>query len=363
MNYSEFLLDFSSIILEALPFVVLGVIIAGIFEEFVPQQVISGLFQGNLPEKTQSTTLGGILGPLVNLLQFRFFAIAMGGLLGLVFPMCECGIIAVMRRLVRKGVPLSVCVTYMLAGPIINVVVLMSTFVAFNLPEDMQVLGGPIYVVLIRAGMGFIVACVTGMVVDWQIRRSGKASLVHPTMITKEVPENNSDSPAPPQPFSKRLGNISETALHDFVDITAFLILGATLAAIGGQFLDVEGSQSNLEEFIHDYPSLSILSMMGISVLFCLCSEADAFVAANFAEVWPPAAKMAFLVLGPMIDLKLLVMYTRIFRFKLIWIIVVTVVSQVFLLSMLLHYAREDHWYSKVYQERRPQLFQSNTVR
>src|SRR5947207_15790721 len=61
----------------------------------------------------------------------RVLAIAIGGFLGLLFPMCECGIIPVMRRLLRKGVPLSCCVCYVLAGPIINVVVMLSTYVAF----------------------------------------------------------------------------------------------------------------------------------------------------------------------------------------------------------------------------------------
>jgi len=76
---------------------------------------------------------------------------------------------------------------------------------------------------------------------------------------------------------------------------------------------------------------------MGIAVLFCLCSEADAFVAANFATYWPPASKLAFLVLGPMLDLKLYLMYTRVFRPKLIVTIITAVVVQVFILCLLAH--------------------------
>src|SRR5438034_11037621 len=92
-----------------MPFIVLGSIIAGVLEEMVPQQFMARFVPKN-----------------------RFFAISMGALLGLIFPMCECGIVPVMRRLLRKGLPLSTCIAYMLAGPIINVVVIASTFVAFH---------------------------------------------------------------------------------------------------------------------------------------------------------------------------------------------------------------------------------------
>ena len=132
MGYDNLILVFTSIIYEALPFVVLGVVIAGLLEEFVPQQAIAKVIPSSKP-----------------------LAIGLGGLLGIVFPMCECGIIVVMRRLLRKGLPLSVCVAYMLAGPIINVVVLTSTYVAFNPPDEaFQIFGGPLNVVLLRAGLG-----------------------------------------------------------------------------------------------------------------------------------------------------------------------------------------------------------------
>jgi uncharacterized membrane protein YraQ (UPF0718 family) len=344
VEYEQFILVFTSIIWEALPFVVLGVVIAGILEEFVPQQFMSGVFQGRLPEKQQKTLLGTVLGPAVSLLRFRLVAILMGGLLGLVFPMCECGIIAIMRRLIRKGVPLSVCITYMLAGPIINVVVLLSTYVAFNPPQPGDyVLGGPLMVVLLRAGSAFLIACVTGLIVEAQFRRQG-AKLVLPSLVVPEEANGEPDN-GERKPLFRRLGNISETALHDFVDIMAFLILGAALAAFGRAAL----IESEAEQFIQSSPAVAILLMMGIAVLFSLCSEADAFVAANFPAAWPPAAKLAFLVLGPMMDIKLYIMYTRIFRHRLIWTIILSVAFQVFLYMLILHFVFPDHGYSETY--------------
>ena len=312
VNYESLILVFTSIVYEALPFIVLGVVIAGLLEEFVPQEAIAKIMP-----------------------RSRLLAIAMGALLGIVFPMCECGIIVVMKRLLRKGLPLSVCVAYVLAGPVINVVVMMSTYVAFNFPdEDKQIFGGPGNVVLLRVGLAYVVALVTSLVVEHLSRRHGSA-LLHPS-ITKALvdAEANEKLETSRRTWLERLDNITRTALHDFVDIMAFLILGACLAAGGRLFLQ----SNNLEVYIQGNPVIAILLMMLIAVLFCLCSEADAFVAANFDAIWPPASKMAFLVLGPMFDIKLYMMYTRVFRPRLIVTIVACVVVQVFAYTLALHY-------------------------
>jgi uncharacterized membrane protein YraQ (UPF0718 family) len=403
VDYESLILVFTSIIYEALPFIVLGVVIAGLLEEFVPQQALANIIPTN-----------------------RFIAVGLGGLLGVVFPMCECGIIVVMRRLLRKGLPLSVCVAYMLAGPVINVVVLASTYVAFNPPQERdQILGGPVNVVLLRAGLAYVVAVVTACIVEWQWRRYG-SDLLHPMVASGlRHREAEDDVNSGPRTTRARLENVTQTALNDFVDIMAFLILGALLATTGrvvldrltvdiarviqeqsavhqalkigdtsvaekqkrladdtqrlaeryrsgiparaaldkavtamheatkalqeGQQQQADAQQGNaltaLQEAREEAtkqllgnPATAILLMMTIAVLFCLCSEADAFVAANFQTFWPPASKIAFLVLGPMLDIKLYLMYTRVFRPRLIFTIMISVAVQVFIYTMILHY-------------------------
>ncbi|HWY87567.1 MAG TPA: permease, partial [Gemmataceae bacterium] len=280
VDYESLILIFTAIIYEALPFIVLGVVLAGILEEFVPQQAIAKVIPRN-----------------------RLLAIGLGGLLGIVFPMCECGIIVVMKRLLRKGLPLSVCVSYVLSGPIINVVVISSTYVAFT---NNSIYGSALNVVWLRCGLGYLVSVITSLVVEWQFQRHG-TKLLHPSLTRglrdPDAEDDNGDGA--PRPWWQRLNNISETALHDFVDIMAFLILGAGLAAIGRAAL----RESHFETMLQQTPAISILIMMSLAILFCLCSEADAFVAANFAMTWPPASKIAFLVLGPMLDMKLYLMY------------------------------------------------------
>jgi uncharacterized protein len=313
VGYENLILIFTSIIYEALPFIVLGVVIAGLLEEFVPQQALARVIPRSRP-----------------------LAIALGGILGIVFPMCECGIIVVMKRLLRKGLPLSVCVSYVLAGPVINVVVMLSTYVAFNppLPRD-YVFGGPLNVVLLRCGLAYIVAFVTALIVEWLDKRVGTFALLHPS-VTKGLKLATGDeaNDAGPRSWGERINNITQTALNDFIDIMAFLVLGAALAALGRYLLQ----ETQLQYLIQQNIAVAILLMMAIAILFCLCSEADAFVAANFPLYWPPASKLAFLVLGPMLDIKLYIMYTRVFRPRLIFTIIASVVAQVFLYTLIVHY-------------------------
>jgi uncharacterized membrane protein YraQ (UPF0718 family) len=304
----QYILVFTSIVYEALPFIVLGVVIAGLLEEFVPQQAIAKIVPRN-----------------------RVVAIALGGFLGLVFPMCECGIIPVMRRLLRKGLPLSLCVTYMLAGPIINVVVMVSTYVAFDYRRaGDNVFGGPLNMVLLRCGFGYLVAFNVGLLVEW-LSRKPDVQLLSP-LVLRGLAQSDEESETR-RTWRERLNNITETALNDFVDIMVFLILGAFLAGLGRALVN----NTNFENIVRE-PAAAILIMMGVAVLFCLCSEADAFVAANFPAAFPPASKLAFLVLGPMMDLKLYLMYTRVFRPRLIWTIIAAVAVQVFVYMLVLHY-------------------------
>ncbi len=320
MGYENLILIFASIIYEALPFIVLGVVIAGLLEEFVPQQALARVIP-----------------------RYRPLAIALGGILGIVFPMCECGIIVVMKRLLRKGLPLSVCVAYVLAGPVINVVVILSTYVAFNPPDPRAyIFGGPQYVVLLRAGLAYLTALVAALIVEWQERRVGTFALLAPSVTRglKHASGEDEDPDLKPRGWGQRINNITQTALNDFIDIMAFLVLGAFLAAAGRYTLQ----QTRLEELIQQNVAIAILLMMGIAILFCLCSEADAFVAANFAPYWPPASKLAFLVLGPMLDIKLYLMYRLVFRPRLIFTIISAVVVQVFVYTLAVHYL-SAFWY------------------
>jgi uncharacterized membrane protein YraQ (UPF0718 family) len=317
----NFILTFTSILYEALPFIVLGAVVAGVLEEMLPQRLITRI----LPRS-------------------RTLSILLGGLLGLIFPMCECGIIPVMRRLIRKGFPLSCCVAYLLAGPIINVVVMLSTFVAFSGMEDTREPNGALsyqmgswWMMGLRVGLGFLVAVITAHIVEWQYRKYG-SKLLMPLAMPSKLAEDEEDEPEEKRSLEQRISNITDTALHDFIDITVFLILGALLAALTRQVVTAD----LIAELARNHAVLSIVLMMSLAVVLCLCSEADAFVAASFSML-RPASKLAFLVLGPMFDLKLLLMYTRVFRPRLIFTIFLSVTVQVFAYSYVTHLLWEHY--------------------
>jgi uncharacterized protein len=349
----EFFKIFLSILFEAMPFIVLGAVIAGLLEELLPQSLVARF----LPRS-------------------RTLAILIGGLLGILFPMCECGIIPVMRRLIRKGLPLSCCVCYLLAGPIINFVVILSTYVAFtpagpsgsgiSVTSTGNQMDG-LWMTAMRLGVGYLVAVGTSLIVEWQYRIHGDKLL---TELTRpgDFPQDDS----PPLSFSEWLviilsipirllrwlltwlwlprlwaarkaifqsgSRIAETSLHDFIDIMAFLILGALLAAFTRLFL----GHDQIAQLSREHSIECILIMMGLAVLLCLCSEADAFVAASFTTM-RPSAKLAFLTLGPMLDLKLYMMYTRVFRPRLIYTIFLSVIVQVFIYACIVHVIWEQY--------------------
>lgn len=330
-NFADFLLTFMSIIFEAMPFIVIGAIVSGLLEILLPQQ----FFNRWLPKN-------------------RLLAIMGSSLMGFILPMCECGIVPVMRRLLAKGAPPSCAVTYMLSAPVINPIVLASTSLAFWGSLDLWDVGG-LKMVLLRAGGAFVTAVTVGLLFERLSRRGeslvrdnvGRARLVdteashelyqidagplaradHGAASPHAHDHGHSHGPAK-QGLLDKLSAIAEIALGDFLDIAAFLVIGAALAASVRTALPTE----KLDE-LAQYGSLSIIGMMALAYVLSLCSEADAFVAANFVS-FSLGSKVAFLVLGPMLDIKLTIMYRWVFTRKAVRIMAVTLVVCVFLVGL-----------------------------
>jgi len=378
----NFFLDFTSVLFEALPWVVLGTALAGVVQDMpsrrAPAVMLSlsaliiflfvspfnAILAGyDLPPALvyalnifyaaalAAVTLGVLLWAqaLVDQLmhfmgRHRFLSIFASGFLGAVIPMCECGIIPVTRRLLRKGLPLSCCVTYILAGPIVNVVVLLTTYVAFSAREKLNVVGpleqaqqmSGLWMMGLRALLGYTVAVITGFIAEFMHRRYGNA-LLTPLTMPSGLPVVDNDE-VPKASVWKSITNMAGTALHDFVDITAYLILGALFAAVINIFL----ANQAVAEHVQGHAGLAILAMMGLAIVITLCSEADAFVAANFTTL-RPAAKLAFIVLGPMLDFKLIFMYRRVFRPRMMYTIIAAILVQIFVYSLVTHWLWEEY--------------------
>src|ERR1700751_5216772 len=134
-NLQDFSISFLSILFEGVPFMFIGTLLSGFIDAFVPSEKMEKILPRN-----------------------AVAAIALNGVLGVVFPMCECGVVPVIRRLIRKGLPVSCALTYLLSAPIVNPVVALSTFAAFRGQH-------PAIVTSMRLLMGFGVALVCGMIV------------------------------------------------------------------------------------------------------------------------------------------------------------------------------------------------------
>jgi len=262
-----FLVIFGSLLVQAIPFVVVGALAAALVEVFVPVSALERL--GRLPRPLQ---------------------LPAAALAGVLFPICECGSVPVARRLMLRGLTPSAAITFMLAAPVLNPVVIASTFVAFRGRTTLWTM------VAGRFALGLIVAVAVGWVIGDRTKdRLLKSRPDEREELELERPE------ARWRRFFVHLGD-------DFLFMARYLMFGAAIAAAIQTFLP-----ASLLTGLADLPVLSVIAMMGLAVLLSLCSESDAFVAASFVQ-FAPSAQLGFLVLGPMVDVKLLALYAGTFR-------------------------------------------------
>jgi uncharacterized membrane protein YraQ (UPF0718 family) len=270
----DFSYAFLSVLLEGLPFILLGTLLSGIIDQFLPSHLMTRLLPRN-----------------------AFSAVCLGGLLGLVFPMCECGIVPVIRRLIAKGLPVSSAIAYMLAAPIVNPITALSTYAAFRGQ-------GAAEFTMLRLGLGFFVAVLGGLaVLNLPIGAVLKKTILE--SVTLCGPSGAHATSA--QPFHRRLIRAMESGVQDFLDVMVYFIIGVGVASL---FSTAVNQEVFLPLSMDD--RLAIPAMMTIAGVLSLCSSSDAFIAATFVA-FPAVAKLAFLVFGPMMDFKLAFIYSAIF--------------------------------------------------
>jgi uncharacterized membrane protein YraQ (UPF0718 family) len=282
----DFAYSFLSVVLEGVPFILAGVLLSGLIDVFLPPRVLARVLPRN--------PAAGIL---------------LGGALGAVLPMCECGIVVVIRRLLQKGLPLSSAMAYMLAAPVVNPIVAVSTYAAFRGQ-------GPLEMMLWRIGLSFGVA-VTMATIVYFLRRGFvlRADLARSGAVTDE-PDHRGGG--------EKAAAAVRAATGDFLDVTVYFVLGAAVATL----FNTSVNQQVIMPLAEDR-ALAVGSMMALAGLLSLCSTSDAFVAATFTG-FPSAAKLAFLVFGPVVDLKLIFIYGLVFRKRFIMVLVAGLILLVF---------------------------------
>src|SRR5690349_3614567 len=250
---------FCGVFVQALPFLVLGVVVSGLIAAFVSADRISRW----LPSRPA-------------------LAVAVAGVGGAALPGCECGSVPIARRLFGGGVSGAAALTFMLSAPAINPVVLVATAVAFP--------GQPAMVVARCAG-----SLITSVVMGLLWLRWGRSE-----WVTRRLP-------SPLDTGASRWVVFTEAARHDFLQAASYLVLGAAAAA---------ALRVALPPWVFQHLAgntfAGVLTMAVLAVVLALCSEADAFVAASLTML-PLLPRLVFLVVGPAVDVKLAAMQAGMF--------------------------------------------------
>jgi len=276
---------FISILIEALPFILLGVIISGIIQIFVTDEMMAKAIPKN-----------------------KFGAIVLASVIGALFPACECGIVPITRRLMAKGVPLYAAIPFMLTGPIINPVVLFATFVAFG--NDWKIM-------IERGLVAFLVSLIVGLILAFQFKTPQVKNEIHVHTASKKM--------------SEKIGEALKHTIDEFFSVGKFVIIGGLIAAAMQTYVKT----STLMALGHGAVSSNIVRM-GVSYILSLCSSADAFIASSFRSTFNDSAIIAFLVFGPMFDIKNTLMMLSQFKTKFVFSLFAYVFILVLVLSLLI---------------------------
>lgn len=302
---------FLSIVIEALPFVLLGCLISGTLHVFLTPERVRRFLPKN-----------------------KFASVVVGCVMGVFFPSCECGIVPIVNQFVKKGVPTHTAFAFMLTAPIVNPIVIFSTYIAF---------GNTWRYAALRVLGAVIVALVVGNWLAYFNKKSILKSAPQNDLVT--IPEQGEladvtlmateDIQAEPLlaeftadatvtatcsvthahhgGFLHQIEHVLRHSLDEFFDTGRYLMIGALIASGMQTFLPTAALLT-----LGSSKLLAILVMLVLALVMSLCSEADAFIGSSLLSLFGTAPVVAFLVFGPMVDIKNLLMMKRYFNGKFI---------------------------------------------
>lgn len=279
-KFESWMWSYLGIIVEALPFLLIGAVLSALIQIYLSDELIKKIIPKN------------------SIIAYFIAAIS-----GILFPVCECAIVPITRSLIKKGLPIGVGITFMLAVPIVNPVVIMSTYYAF--PNNINI-------VIYRTIGGVIGALIVGMIVGLIYDKKKNTEVLKSEEVALYCDcctfSNNYYIS-----LKGKIKNLVLNASNEFLNISVYFILGALLSSIFVVFL-----QDSLINNMTSGKIVGIGVMMLLGFLLSLCSEADAFVAKGFMDNFGVAGVIAFLILGPMMDLKNLILSFGFFKKKFV---------------------------------------------
>jgi uncharacterized protein len=322
---------FLSLLVEAIPFLLLGVLFSNLLLFFVDERRLIQFLPKN-----------------------PFLAALAGSSMGLLFPVCECGNVPVARRLLMQGVSPAVAIGFLLAAPTINPIVFWATWTAFrDQPE----------ILVYRIGISLAIATTIAWIFSAQsdMRPLLQANVTRmmprprPVAVGESVPSllqagtywagqsasaeelapavlSGADSLAN-KPLVAKLQLLLESMIQELRELGAVLVIGSAIAAVIQVFVPRE-----LILGLGQGPVTSVLAMMGLAVVVSICSTVDSFFALSFASIFTTGSLLAFLVLGPMVDLKGLGLMLSIFKPRAIVYLFVLAAQMTFLAAVFINF-------------------------
>lgn len=285
---NDFFVILLSIVIEGIPFILIGALLSGLVELFLTPEKIFKLIPKN-----------------------KFLGFTAMALLGTAIPVCECGNIPFARRMISKEVPHYYALTFLLAAPVFNPLVILATLAAF--PDD-------IWISIWRIIFTFIVAVSVGYIISLLPQK--EVVIENIDKRVEHCTHNNNDF--------KKVHSFFHIVGHEFVEMTGIFIFGASIATSLQMFVPAD-----VVTFFNQTEWISILAMMVLAFVISICSNVDAFFALAYAQIFPMSSILAFLVFGPMIDIKAIPMLKTIFRWKPLFLIVGYAFVNTFLLSYI----------------------------
>ncbi|MFY4775028.1 permease [Metabacillus sp. RGM 3146] len=270
-----------SIVMEAIPFILLGVFVSAVLQNFVSEEAVQRFFS-----------------------KKGFLLLLPAALLGIIFPICECGIIPVVRRLIKKGMPAYLGITVLAAVPIINPVVFFSTIYAFQTKPEFA---------FYRTGLALAASLILGLI-SYLLFSNQNVLRTHTGDLEKGG-----------QHGANKWKNVFYHAVDEFFDTGKYLIIGALLASFFQTFMNREWLAS-----LGTNDHISPLLMMGLSFLLSVCSESDAFIGRTFLQTFSDGSILAFLVFGPMLDFKNTIMLFKYFKTRYVLFLMILMVIVVY---------------------------------
>ena len=284
---------FLSIMIEALPFVLIGSLISGLIEVYITPDKVYEFLPRN-----------------------RWGRIFFGTFIGFLFPSCECGIVPIINRFLEKKVPSYTAVPFLVTAPIINPIVLFATYSAF---------GNSLKLAFLRALGAIVIALVLGIFLGFFLKEP----------IQKENPIACHEHDFSHLGSARKVFQVFIQAIDEFFDMGRYLVFGCLFASIVQVYVPTRILTS-----ISASPVLAILLLMSLAFLLSLCSEADAFIGASLLSSFGLAPVLAFLVIGPMLDIKNLLMMKHYLKARFIWqfmgIVTVLVLLYSYMLGVML---------------------------